>query len=114
MRWLQIAVLMFMITGCLGTFDQLIPIEGEIVGSDGRYLTGCSLEARNADTGQQVKNTREQIEGRFRTGISNPPRSGQYFLAIDCGPSLATYRSPEFDFSISKPIDLGRIVLKLK
>jgi hypothetical protein len=112
MRWLQVVFSVLIISGCVGTFDRVLPIEGELVGSDGQSLRGCWLEAKNASTDETVKNTRTQIDGRFRTGFANPPRSGSYVLTIDCGPSLAMYRSSEFDFSISKPVDLGRVVLK--
>jgi hypothetical protein len=116
MRWLQLVPLLLILTGCVGTSDRLTPIEGHIVSADGRSLRGCWLEARSASTGEAIKGTREQIDGQssdghFRTGFVNSPSSGRYFIAIDCGPTLTSYRSSEYDFAISKPIDLGQIVL---
>lgn len=116
MRFFKVVPLLLVVTGCVGTLDRLTPIEGHIVAADGRPLKGCWLEARNASTGDPVKNTREQIDGRptdghFRSGFVNPPSSGRYFIILDCGPSLTAHRSSEFDFSISKPVNLGRVVL---
>jgi hypothetical protein len=107
-------ILLALVTGCVGTFDRLTPIEGELASSDGRPLNGCSLQAIDATTGQPVPGTRAEVTGRFRTGFANPPRSGRYFIAIDCGPRRLPFKSPEMDFSIVKPIDLGRIEMGAK
>jgi hypothetical protein len=114
MRWLQVAISVLAISGCVGTYDRVQLIEGELVGSDGSFLNGCWLEAKSSNADEPVKNSRTQVDGRFRAGLVNPPSKGTYFLTIDCGPSLAVYKSAGIDFSISKPVDLGKIVLKRK
>jgi len=106
---IQAIALLVMVSACVGTFDRLTPIEGELVFSDGRPLNGCSLQAIDAITGQAIPGTQAEVNGRFRTGFANPPRSGRYFIAIDCGPKNIPFKSQEMDFSIIKPIDLGRI-----
>ncbi len=105
----QAIALLVLVSGCLGTFDRLTPIEGELVSTNGRPLSGCSLQAIDGSTGQVIPNTQAEVNGRFRTGFANPPRSGRYFITIDCGPKSVPFKSKEMDFSIVKPIDLGRV-----
>jgi len=111
---IQAVVLLVLISGCVGTVDRLTPIEGELVFTESRPLNRCLLQAVDATTARAIPDTQAEVSGQFRTGLANPPRSGRYFITIDCGPRSVPFRSQEMDFSIVKPIDLGRIVIATK
>jgi len=110
LRWIALSVL----TGCVGTVDRLIPVQGQLVDESGSLITGCELSLTEKSASAQRYSARQRVNGEFKIEFfSWAPSYSSFEVSVEC-PNREPFLSKSYSVlgAGQNGIDIGQVLLK--
>lgn|SRR5689334_10837079 len=102
------------LTGCVGTVDRLIPVQGQLVDESGSLITGCELSLTEKSASSQRYSARQRVSGEFKIEFTSwAPTYSSLEVLVEC-PNRERFLSESYSVLSAgqNGIDIGQVLLK--